>query len=265
MKYRDLPEFGLHFVPFEDARFPELANAILAQPRPFPIPMPDLDDLRESAVLLNESGKAIVALSVAWTFDEGRFGTRYASNLASNAQLDFFMGIGEVQSKHAWILPGSKRLITEFFFFGSNIDVLGDSERTGRAGGFGFGGSGSRKPQSEPTELILDFVIFEDGLFTGPDKQDHFGSIMEGIELQRAVAAEAEQLLRNSATEGQVFDLLLPFVRPVAKFDGARPSWNLPMFSQMAIQQLIRSDRDRLIEWFARYASKSTFSLHRPQ
>jgi hypothetical protein len=266
MRYVDLPEFGLHFVPFEDVRFPELANAILAQPRPIPIHVPNPDDLRESAVLLNESDKAIVAFAVSWLSEdaEGRpQGSRF-SNLGSSAQMDILLGIAPPnQHIHSCILPKSKRLITEITVFGDNSDVLPESAYSGRMGGGGGGAYrlGHRSWSSD--ELVLDFVIFEEGLFVGPDIKGEFDRLVEDIECTRAVAAEAERALRDGASGGHVFDLILPLARERQDPRSGRRHPMQHVFGQSAVHTLARLGRHGLIDWFARYAQSSAVSLRR--
>jgi hypothetical protein len=64
--YRDLAEFGLPLVTPDDAGFASLVRDIESRPEPFgswPI-----DDLRNAAVLLNESGKAILGMAYVWRY-----------------------------------------------------------------------------------------------------------------------------------------------------------------------------------------------------
>lgn len=70
-KLLDLPAFGLHFVPFGDPRFAEL-HASIVQPASFPAP--GASEIANGAILLNESGKAVVALQCLWRLEdtEGR-------------------------------------------------------------------------------------------------------------------------------------------------------------------------------------------------
>jgi hypothetical protein len=156
--YVDLPEFGLHFVPFEDPRFPDLLNQIMRDPRPFPAP--DLDDLGHSAVLLNESGKAIIVLGIMWRYEDegGHFWTRRLINLHSSTQMEILCGrLRAEDDLHTSILPGSKRLVTERGLFGTNSDVLPTTP--GRISGGGYGASGGGAESGEPAGL--------NGAFTG--------------------------------------------------------------------------------------------------
>lgn len=58
--YRDLREYGLPFITPNQPSFAALVADIRTRA---PWPLPDLD-LRDAAVLLNESGRAILGLSV---------------------------------------------------------------------------------------------------------------------------------------------------------------------------------------------------------
>jgi hypothetical protein len=64
--YRDLAEFGLPLVTPESATFAALVRDIEARPQPFESwPASDLDT---AAVLVNQSGKAIVTVDFVWRY-----------------------------------------------------------------------------------------------------------------------------------------------------------------------------------------------------
>src|SRR5260370_28591537 len=128
-EYGDVPESGLHFVSSEDHRFRALVHDIEQNPQPFaswPI-----DDLTNAAVLLNESGKAIVVLAYAWryTMANGTSRSSRYANLGSSLQMDILNGrVAVPQDLGTCILAGSKRLITEQGMGGNNLDVLTEEQ-----------------------------------------------------------------------------------------------------------------------------------------
>jgi hypothetical protein len=90
--YRDLAEFGLPFVTPDDPAFPELAREIESRRDPFdPRPTGDLDP---AAVLLNQSGKAIVGFSYVWRYTtvEGVTRPSRLCNLGSSVDLEVLTG-----------------------------------------------------------------------------------------------------------------------------------------------------------------------------
>jgi hypothetical protein len=269
--YRGLDEFGVPLVGPEDPDFPALVRDIQSRREPFPWwPSGDLD---RAAVLLNRSGKAIIVLSYLWeyTTSQGKRTARSA-NLGSSRQLDVLIGREQPgRDPGHFILPGSKRLITERGMFGNNLDVLPPQE--GPHGGF-IGGGGGGFPAREreeiaAAELRLDLVIFEDGLCAGPDESELFESITEDLEQQRYAAREIVAALRDGAPEGRIFEILRPLARRHRASPGPEwhpmPSQLLHMFANMGIHQLIDATRPQLLEWFERAAEASPVRLHRPE
>ncbi len=90
MRYCDLAEFGLPFVTPSDEMFFELAQDIEDSPASF---SPPVDDAR-AALLLNQSGRAIIAFAYVWRYTtvQGAMRTAYRSNLSSSVQLDVLNG-----------------------------------------------------------------------------------------------------------------------------------------------------------------------------
>src|SRR5271169_3024729 len=107
--YRDLAAFDLPFVTPDDPAFPALVREIESRPEPFgPRPMGDLDS---AAVLLNQSGKAIVGISYVWRYTtvEGVTRTTRVADLISSGQLEVLTGRTKVvPDLCSFILPGSK-------------------------------------------------------------------------------------------------------------------------------------------------------------
>ena len=166
--YRDLASFGLPLVTPAQPEFASLARDVESRPEPFgswPI-----GDLANAAVLLNETGQAIVAISYSWSYTGETGGARrsHYSNLGSSMQLDVLTGRSPLnRDLGTFILPGSKRLITERGMFGSNLDVLGRDQFGGGGGYMGAGGGGFRRDRDlekiVTVELVLDLAILEDG------------------------------------------------------------------------------------------------------
>ena len=154
--YHDLAEFGLPFVTPERSDFTGFLEKIRSRPQPFG-PPPTLDK-RAAAVLLNRSGQAIIAFSYIWKYTavKGQDRTSRHSNFGSSLQMDVLCGLAQVPRDWAsFILPGSKRLLTEEGVFGDNLDVL-PPDTTSPTGGFiGAGASGfHRRNLGDEVKLI---------------------------------------------------------------------------------------------------------------
>jgi hypothetical protein len=271
--YHDLAEFGLPFVTPDDSAFPRLVSEIQIRPRQFG-PEPD-SDLSSAAVLLNQSRKAIVILVYIWKYmmAGGQTRTNRHSTLGSGRQMDVLTGrVGVTRDHDSFILPGSKRLITQEGMFGDNSDVLpADSAPNG--GGYGVAGSGSmlrrgRQEKVAGIELDLDFVIFEDGLCVGPDDFGLFENLAQDLKRQRNTAQEVVEALRSEASVGQVFEIVRPLARHVEQETaGSRLARHLPllsMFARTAIHQLVHASASELLAWFEKAVQPSPIQLHRP-
>ena len=269
--YTDLAEFGLRLITPGQPEFGSLVREIENLPQPFgnwP-----LDDLTNSAVLLNQSGNAIVAITYLWRFVSaaGAAHTDCSSNLGSSMQLDVLTGRSRVTPDiGTFILPGSKRLITERGMFGNNLDVLGDGEGSRRGGYMGAGGGGGTRGHEEivATELILDSAILDDGRCIGPDEFGMIESVGEDLEQIRRTAAQVIAALRNGASAGDVFELLRPLARhqPPRTSQGQLRSRSpfRRMFADMAIRELINRESEPVAAWFETHAEASRLRLYRP-
>ncbi len=263
--YRDLAEFGLPLVGPDSATFSALVRDIQNRPQPFGSWPPG--DLDTAAVLLNQSGKAIVILAHIWRYTtaEGKTRTSRYSNLGSGMQMDFLSGqAGVIRDLGIFILPGSKRLITERGMFGNNLDVL-PPEAVGRGGGYiSAGGSGAFRKgageeESAQIELALDFAVLEDGQCVGPDEWGLFEILTQDVARQRTTAQEIVAALHNGASAGQVFEILRPLARH------RPPSPLLPMFANSAIRKLVILGEPELLRWFEQVAQSSPVPLHSHQ
>jgi hypothetical protein len=261
VSYVGVPEHGLPLITPEDPSFPELALETLAHRNPVgdhPDRVPAV-----SALLVNETRRAIVALSYVWTYTtkSGRTFSHRHSNLGSGMQVEVLTGRAKVhRDPYSFILEGSRRLITEDGMYGNNLDVLPDP--VPRGGGFvGCGGGGRRQPVEDlaAVELSLDFAVLEDGVCVGPDTSGMMDSIQEQLDQQESLAGLIVSRLRGGATAGEVFDLL----RPLARRDRARGADLLSMFVHASVHHLIRLEDRELMEWFERAAQPATRRLRR--
>jgi hypothetical protein len=265
--YRDLAEFGLPLVTPGQPEFRSLVDDIERRPQPFgswPI-----DDLSNAAVLLNQSGNAILGISYLWRYvtATGTAHTSHYSNLGSSMQLDVLTGrSGVTRDIGTFILAGSKRLITERGMFGNNLDVLGEEDPS-RGGGY-MGASGDRRTSSYEEivaiELILDAAILEDGRSIGPDEFGMFESVGEDLEHIRKTAAQGAEALRNGASAGEIFELLRPLARQTRQ---GRPRSRPPflwMFADMGIRQLISGELATVAAWLETQAHPQRLRLYRP-
>ena len=283
--YRDLSEFGLPLItpgePAFDLRFEEIRNI----PQPFG---PAIDHIPErAAVLENQSESAVITLMYVWRYTTTKGETRTSSclNLGSSRQMDVLTGREKAgRDLFSFILPGSRRLITEERMFGDNGDVLGQQLAAG-GGGWSFSGTGrgrargmdSRDPDQDVVrvELALDVAIFEDGLCVGPDESGVRENLTEQMQRQKDLAHEIVHALREGARPGRIFEILRPLARhgrlamndrqaAGRSAEGRLHAPLLSMFARSAIGQLTNADDTTLPTWFEAAAAISPLRLHRP-
>lgn len=269
--YRDLAEFGVSFVTPKDTDFPALLRDVESRLQPFAHGAAD----GRSAVLINNSGKSIVALAYIWRYKtaSGELRTSRYSNLGSSMQMDVLSGrIGAVHDASSFIMPGSKRLITEEGMYGNNFDVLSaDSVHRG-GGGMGAGmGRGGRRNRGEDAQLVqielqLDIVFFDDGLCAGPDDTGLFENVREDLEQQLRTAQQVVQARRSGASWGAVFEILRPLARRSIRHVPGRDyrADLLFMFAKVGIDHIINDDEPEVLAWFEDVAKPSSFHLRRP-
>jgi hypothetical protein len=112
--YKDLAQYGLPFVTRCDRDYEGLVAEICARQS-----IPD-EALDEAAVILNQSGRNVVAMTGLWTYwpSAGAPRKTFESNFASTAVFD------ATGDRHSAFAAGSKRLITWQGTFGNNSDVI---------------------------------------------------------------------------------------------------------------------------------------------
>ncbi len=180
-------------------------------------------------------------------------------------QMDVLTGRAKaVRDRFSFILPGSKRLITEDGMFGDNFDVLPPEPGPVSGGFVGTGGSGRRHGGDKEviaTELELDVAFFEDGLCVGADESGLFESVQADLAEQRRVAGEIAEALGRGESVGRAFEIL----RPMARRDQRQHtrSQMLSMFAHTAIHHLINMSEAELREWFEVSAKASGPRLSR--
>jgi hypothetical protein len=282
--YRDLAEFGLPLItpgePAFDLRFEEIRNI----PQPLG---PDIDHIPDrAAVLENQSESVVITLRYVWryTTTDGETRTSSCLNLGSSRQMDVLTGQEKAaRDLFSFILPGSRRLITEEGIFGDNRDVLAQQPPSSGGGwGFSSGGRGRTRGTARDfdrdvvgIELVLDLAIFEDGLCVGPDESGVRENLTEQMQRQKDVAHEIVRALREGGGPGLIFEMLRPLARHgrLAMNDrqaaGRSPEGHLhapllSMFARSAIGQLINADDTTLPTWFEAAAAISPLRLHRP-
>jgi hypothetical protein len=274
-RYRGLAESGLPLIAKDDYSFDALVSDMEGHPGPGPA-MPAVVSDR-AAVLLNNTGRAIIVIEWFWryTSHDGKARTSRFSNLGSSAQRDVLAGRSKAgRDLGTFILPGSKRLITERGMFGNNLDAL-TPEELPRAQGYCGGWSGGSAGENAETELtavefVLDLVILEDGLCVGPDESALYEALNESLDLQRTAAQEAVRALQAGASVGRVFEIVRPLARhsPPPPQTQGKPRHSGPIvltFGNEAIHHLINANDSDLLAFFERAAEPRSLELRRPR
>jgi hypothetical protein len=270
-RYSGLAEFGLPLITKDDPSFDALVSDIESHPGPGPSQPAVASD--RAAVLLNKTGRAILAIAWLWRYTnrDGQERISRFSNLGSSVQRDVLMGRSNVvRDIGSFILPGSKRLVEERGIFGTNLDVL-TPEELPRGCGYGGGWAGGSHPRSPETELatvelVLDLVILEDGLCIGPDESALYEALNESLDVQRNVAQEALDALQTGASRGRIFEIVRPLARhgpPPPPSQGRRWRPALPTFGNEAIHSLVNASDSDLLAFFKRAAEPRSLKLHR--
>jgi len=271
-RYRGLGEFGLPLVTPNDPSFDDLVCDIESRPGSGPAQPPVSPE--RAAVLVNNTGKPIIVLAWFWRYTghDGKATTSWISNFGSSAQRDVLMGRSSARRDiNTFILPGSKRLLTEQGTFGNNLDVLTHEELPRAQGYCGGWGGGSPRERAETAlavvELVLDLVILEDGLCVGPNESGLYEAINESFDLQRTVAQEAIAALEAGESVGKVFEIVRPWARhnPARpRTPGKHPAPVVQTFSNEAIHHLTHANDTDLHAFFKKAAEPRSIELRRP-
>lgn len=238
-----LPQFGLVLLPPSSAAYNSSLADIqqrLKQPVDGSPPIPEQlrpriseQDRPTSAILLNQSQKAIAGLQAAWLFETatGR-SYRHSRGMLSPQNLLLPFGIPEESLKlyRYWhtILPGSKRYLSESGMAGDNTDVrLPEPEEKWRGGmgGAGSGGAGtSGREQVKQVTLVLDGVFFIDGEFVGPDRDKLYEQIVAQAEARMLVGKIARNGHNNGLSPKEIFAEIEKVTGPPAERPSIPPS-----------------------------------------
>lgn len=247
--YRDLRSVGLPFVTPDDEGFGAAVRTVTENSW---MPVPEPGD-EPAAVLVNLTGKTIVAMAVVWKYTGGNGETtkRRISTGTSGAQAEALRGRGTLDPHmNGFVLPRSQRLITQDGVYGDNEDVMGPEMR--RQGGVfaGAGRAGFRGGGFIPVriELLLDVAMLEDGRALGPDESGMVDAVVTTLDEQRRVAIAMLAAMAEGTTRGQLFDM----IRPLAQGRRRTESMDLPlreMFLHVAPRMLLQEEDDALSRW----------------
>lgn len=258
--YSDLKQFGLEFVTPEGRQFSDLVKEITSLRLFDEFP----DD--PAAVLLNNSGKTIIAYSHIWklTYKNGTVGGIPWCTLRSSEQIDILTGRNIVtKDVKGLIIPGSKRLFIEEGVIGKNDGVLA-ADKSNLPEQRPYLSSGRRLPNPEivAVELVLDAVFFEDGLCAGPDEHGLFKLASEHIEWQVAKAHEIVLLLQK----GEPLERVIEIFRRVTDQGASMGDYRAELFynfAATAIRQAKSAQVSDLLAWFQGIAQPSSLRLRR--
>jgi hypothetical protein len=211
--YRDLAAFGLILITPDEPAFSARFEEIRSSPEPF---RPDIDTKPDRAAILeNQSDNAVITLRYVWRYTtvNGEMRTSSCMNLGSSSQMNVLTGLeAAARDLVSFILPGSRRLITEEGMFGDNRNVLPPQPVRRNAGwvfsGGGRGRAGGMIGDDDPNrdvariELALDMAIFDDGRCVGPDESSIRECLIEDMQRQKEVAGEIVRALQAGAEQG---------------------------------------------------------------
>jgi hypothetical protein len=262
-KYSDLKEFGLEFATPQAVEFSDVVQAF----EEYPAVLAVASDT-PTAVLLNNSGKTILALGYAlkYTYRDGRVNTIRRPGLFSRKLIEVFTGRAEIpRNQFDFILPGSKRFISEGGIAGDNSDVLPAESRIQEKLSLPFDDClfMFRSEQIATVELALDLIFFEDGLCVGPDEANLFQIVTGDIAEQITVAREIVEMLERGESVERVSAVLKPLT--LKGWDkGGHPTRLLSWYATDALERISAGGSD-LLAWFRRSAQPPRVHLHRPQ
>lgn len=250
--FQGLPENGLPFLTKEHPSFGAYVADVSI--RGFAHPPTIVPDA--TAVLVNETGIAVLALVLVWTYEGGSYRRHTISaNFGSSMLLHALFGDpGALADRSQFIAPGSKRLITPDGIYGDNSDVL---PMPAGVSGMGFGGSASSRDRSATAATCrLDFAILEDGRCAGPDESGMLETLRTELdEIRRLV-----EVMRAGGSRGVLFETLRPSLQ---RRRMPRNSPLLMVFGRMALDQVIEAEDDQLFDWLKPYSKEPALPLRR--
>lgn len=249
----DLHSLGLTLIPPSSPQYAPLLAEIkeLVEKRPFDPPylseglhrryigeiLPG--DKDTSAILLNSSGKTVVAIKLVWRFEEpdGTSCIRQYAQISPSMLAPFestsnrFMPI--MSAYWDTILPGSKRYFGGGLPAGDNTDAR--PPRRDEVGQFSFARR-KRPPFLGPmpvsrATLSLDGVMFDDGSFAGPNRYFLWEQIVYDFEAHTRVA----RLARDGRDAGIAPERILEAVEQLTG-----PGEDLPEIPEQATPDLLR-------------------------
>lgn len=261
--YRDLAEFGLPFVTPEQPEFSALAQEIRDRLPAFPARISG--DLDGAAVMLNNSGKIVLSLSVLVRFSSDTRYTRknHFTSLLSGRTLGLLSGDRGLRlDDNSLILPGSKRLISETGVWGNNYDVAPPPR--GPTGGAAFGGSRLACPDAASRHIQVDLAIFEGGECAGPDEFGAFSILMSDLQTRRELAIEILSAIRKGVTREELYQRLSPIAsRHTSPERGHHPNFILRNFATEVSRRLTDREDFALADWLEEQARPPRLELRR--
>lgn len=261
---RDLPEAGILLVPPSSPDYQELLADIeyrLNHPVEGSMPRidsPSLDELSlaASAILLNRSGKSVVAWSLIWDcedFNGHTYPTTYVCGVGGYPSLLLPFGLSDQHRKlfEYWhvILPGSKRRIVGGSMIGDNTDVrLPTRDEMWKGGGFGFSGSRSQlfADRLKSVTFSLDGIFFTDGEFVGPNRGQLWEHIFHAAEAYQQIIRTVKHAVDDHSESHIVFQEIESLTGPLPDVPPPPPPPNTKVGPEVFRQDALYSIARRL-------------------
>lgn len=206
-----------------------------------------------SAILLNESAKAIAGMLAVWRFETatGRSYSHSREMLSVHSLLLPFGRLDESWLKISgyWqtILPGSKRYLSESGLVGDNSDVRPPAADEKWRGGITMmsGRSGGSFPEPlRGVTLILDGVFLLDGEFVGPNSQKLFERTVANAEAHMIIAKVASDAKSRGLSATEILDEVEKVTGPAPEHPGTvirvlrNPDASIQDFRRAALEEI---------------------------
>lgn len=269
MRAVTIPDSGLKLVGPEDPQFESLSKTLLHGEA-----VPEFEVLKPFTVLLvNQSGKALVAYSVRWEYTKPT-GERIHADVSDGhirrlldggrkrTDADEDRGAGSVES-------GSLVIVTPRTSLKSN---LGAQARVGRSDYVsGLEKLASRLAAGTDVAATLDGAFFEDGSFVGSDETGFFEAFKSKVDEQQVIgdyvmkSFESGRSLEDLARE---LENSLPKNRPQLepKPDGSISGWNefyRYQFTSDFLSVYRRDGQDSALRWAYHYSFRRPPNLRK--